>query len=164
MMDIGTNKQHFLMTGGIFAHEEAHVVTTILGSCISVCLWDPVGKVGGINHYMLPLWNGEGLATPKYGSIAIPKLIEKMIGLGCSKKNLRAKIFGGGEVFNGSSFPVKIGDRNIHLAQDLLEAEKIPVVGFDMGGKTGRKILYHTGTGDVLVKRLKQQVDDVKTS
>jgi chemotaxis protein CheD len=113
---------------------------------------------------MLPLWNGEGLATPKYGSIAIPKLIEKMIGLGCSKKNLRAKIFGGGEVFNGSSFPVKIGDRNIHLAQDLLEAEKIPVVGFDMGGKTGRKILYHTGTGDVLVKRLKQQVDDVKTS
>lgn len=162
MMDIKNKKQYYLMSGSIFIHEEAYIVTTVLGSCVSVCLWDTVKKMGGINHYMLPFWNGEGLASPKYGTIAIPKMIEKMIELGSFKRNLQAKIFGGGEVFGKSNAAMNIGARNILIAQDVLERERIPIMSSDVGGKTGRKIVYDLYTGSVLVKRLHMQIDDIK--
>jgi chemotaxis protein CheD len=162
MIDIQTDRQHFLLSGSIFVQQEAFAVTTVLGSCVSVCLWDPVKKIGGINHYMLPLWNGEGLASPKYGSIAIPKMIERMLALGTAKTNLQAKIFGGGDMFGVTQASMQVGERNIILAWDVLETERIRVVGSDVGGKTGRKIIYNTGTGGVLVKRLTKQIDDIK--
>ena len=70
----------------LFANITPTVVTTILGSCVSVCFSDPVMKMGGINHYMLPYWNGQGLASPKFGNIAIEKLLEKMISMGVIKE------------------------------------------------------------------------------
>ena len=91
-------KTHFLYPGALYAQKGECVVSTILGSCVSVCLWDPLLKIGGINHYMLALWNGEGLPSPKYGNIAITKLIEKMLSLGRRKGDLKAMVFGGGEV------------------------------------------------------------------
>jgi len=153
---------HYLLPGNLFANREPHVVTTVLGSCVSVCLWDPITKVGGINHFMLPFWNGEGLASPKYGNIAIIKLIEKMLELGCEKRNLRAKIFGGGEMFRVSNAVMNIGERNIQLALEILKEEKIPIIASDVAGKTGRKILYDTGTGGISMKRLAKMIDDVK--
>jgi chemotaxis protein CheD len=162
MMDIKIDKQHFLMSGNIFVHEDPYIITTVLGSCVSVCLWDSLTKIGGINHYMLPFWNGEGLASPKYGSIAIPKMVDKMVELGSAKRNLRAKIFGGGEVLRITNAVMNIGERNVFLAQDMLERENIPVVGSDVGGKTGRKIIYDIRTGSVYVKKLVKQIDDIK--
>jgi chemotaxis protein CheD len=162
IMDIKNNKQYYLMSGSIFVPEEAYLVMTVLGSCVSVCLWDSVKKIGGINHYMLPFWNGEGLASPKYGTIAIPKLLEKMIGLGAVKRNLQAKIFGGGEVFGKPNAVMNIGARNILIAQSVLEREHIPIVSADVGGKTGRKIVYDLVTGSVFVKKLNTQIDDIK--
>jgi chemotaxis protein CheD len=88
---------HFLYPSALFASRERHKVSTILGSCVAVCLYDPIAQIGGINHFMLPFWNGQGLASPKYGNIAIERLVEKMISLGCKKNNLKAKVFGGGE-------------------------------------------------------------------
>ena len=155
-------KNHYLLPGSLFAHPEAHVITTVLGSCISVCLWDPLLRIGGINHFMLPLWNGEGLASPKYGNIAISKLIDKMLDFGCERRNLRAKMFGGSEMFKTTNALMNIGERNIVLAEDILREEKIPILVSDVGGKAGRKIIYHTETGSVLMKRLSQQVDDIK--
>jgi chemotaxis protein CheD len=61
-----TNNSHFLYPAALFASSQPYVINTILGSCVAVCLWDPVYKVGGMAHYMLPLWNGEGLASPKW--------------------------------------------------------------------------------------------------
>ena len=86
-------EQHYLYPSALFASARPHKVVTVLGSCVSVCLWDPFLRIGGINHYMLPLWNGEGLASPKYGNIAIEKLIERMLYLGSRKSNLQAKIW-----------------------------------------------------------------------
>ena len=63
----GNPPKLFLQPCTIFVHREEHWVSTILGSCISLCLWDPKLGAGGINHYMLPLWNGEGLPTPNTG-------------------------------------------------------------------------------------------------
>jgi chemotaxis protein CheD len=162
MIDIKNKKQHYLMSGNIFVHEEAYIVTTVLGSCVSVCIWDCAKKIGGINHYMLPFWNGEGLASPKYGTIAIPKMIEKMVDLGSIKRNLQAKIFGGGEVFGKPNALMNIGERNILIAERMLGKENIPILSADVGGKTGRKIVYDFYTGNVFVKKLNAQIDDIK--
>lgn len=157
-----TTNTHYLMAGSLFAQPEPHVITTVLGSCVSVCLWDAQRQHGGINHYMLPFWNGEGLASPRFGNIAIAKLIERLLELGSEKRNLRAKIFGGGVVLNVSNSFMNIGERNIELAEDQLRSEGIPIISADTGGRTGRKIIFNTGTGVVLVKRLAQQIDDIK--
>ncbi|NOZ69200.1 MAG: chemotaxis protein CheD [Deferribacteres bacterium] len=149
-----TTKTHFLHPGAIFAVKEEYIVTTIVGSCIAVCLWDPVLMIGGINHYMLALWNGEGLPSPRYGNIAIPKLIEKMLMLGCNKNNLKAKIFGGASLINSSSGLLNVGTRNIMLAEDMLKEEKLPIISRDVDGNFGRKIIFNTKTGGVLLKRV----------
>lgn len=149
-------KNHFLYQSAIFARREAHLVTTILGSCVSVCLWDPVLRVGGINHYLLPLWNGDGLASPKFGNIAIERLIKKMVDIGCGKKNLKSKIFGGASVITNAKGLINIGERNISLAEDMLREEKIAIISKDVGGSLGRKIIFDTGSGSVLVKKIGQ--------
>ncbi len=153
---------HYLLAGSLMAPAQPHVITTVLGSCVSVCLWDCVLRIGGMNHYMLPLWNGEGLASPKYGNIAVAKLLEQLQDLGSNKRNLRAKIFGGGVVLNVTNPFMNIGERNVRLAEDVLRQENIPIVSSDTGGRTGRKVIFHTENGIVLVKKLAQQIDDIR--
>ena len=149
-------KTHFLHPGGIFADKSESVVTTILGSCVSVCLLDPVLQIGGINHYMLALWNGEGLPSPRYGNIAITKLIEKMLSLGSKKANLQAKIFGGASLMQNSSGILNIGKRNITIALDMLLDANIRIISRDLDGTAGRKIILNTKTGTVLLKKVKK--------
>lgn len=145
---------HYLFPGNIFAHREPYIVTTVLGSCISVTLFDAINRIGGINHYMLPLWNGEGLPTPKYGNIAISKLLDKLMSLGADRRNIKAKVIGGASMYGKSKGFIDIGGRNIAVAEDCLKEEGIPVVSSDTGGIRGRKILFFTETGIVRVKTL----------
>jgi len=152
------NQQHFLYPSTLFVSNAPSVVTTILGSCVAVCLYDPILKIGGINHYMLPLWNGEGLASPKYGNIAIEKLVEKMYQQGSKKTNLVAKVFGGGEVIDTTIKQFNIGERNIKIALEMLEMYNIPIVAQSVGGKFGRKIQYTTNTGEVKHKFIERNV------
>ena len=146
--------QHFLYPSTFFASKDPYVVKTILGSCVAICLWDPVTKIGGINHYMLPNWSGNDLASPKYGNIAIDKLLERMAQLGAKRENLKAKIFGGGELIESKANGAYIGERNIRVARMILEEKKIPVVASSTGGKKGRKILFFTDSGEVRHKFL----------
>lgn len=155
MDDLST---HFLYPAALFASKSPHRVSTILGSCVAVCLYDPQLNIGGINHFMLPFWNGQGLASPKYGNIAIERLLEKMLSLGCQKKNLKAKVFGGGEVIETNISQFHIGERNIQIALELLEELKIPIVAKSLGGKLGRKIEYNTQTGEVKQKYIERSV------
>lgn len=143
------NHQHFLYPATLFASNTPSMVSTILGSCVAVCFYDSILQIGGINHYMLPLWNGQGLPSPKYGNIAIEKLLEKMYQMGSQKKNLKAKVFGGGEVIETNIKQFNIGERNIEIAIELLREYKIPIVAQSVGGKLGRKIEYNTATGEV---------------
>lgn len=146
--------QHFLYPSTLFASKEPYVVKTILGSCVAICLWDPVTKIGGINHYMLPTWSGNDLASPKYGNIAIDKLLERMAHLGAKRENLKAKIFGGGELIQSGANGTLIGERNIRVARLILEEKEIPVVASSTGGRKGRKILFFTDSGEVRHKFL----------
>ena len=150
-------ESHFLYPAALFASKQPYKVNTILGSCIAVCLWDRKLKTGGMCHYMLPLWNGEGLASPKYGNIAIEKLLEKMYSFGSEKKYIVAKVFGGGEVIQTKIPHFKIGERNIQLAWEQLKEMKIPIISSSVGGKNGRKIIFYTETGEVKQRFVKGQ-------
>lgn len=145
--------KHFLFPGTIFADPRNYQISTILGSCVAVCLWDSVMRIGGVNHYMLPLWNGEGLATPKFGNIAIEKLLARMFAMGCRREQLVAKVFGGANLMGTGKEVFLIGDRNVLLAYQMLEEYGIPVVAGDVGGRTGRKIILQAESGVVLVGR-----------
>jgi chemotaxis protein CheD len=144
---------HYLYPGMLFAEPQPHRVTTVLGSCVAVCLFDPVSRIGGINHYMLALWNGEGLPTPRYGNVAIDALIERLLGFGCLATRLQAKVFGGSAMWDSTSGLTSIGERNIELAWRILDGRGIPVVAQDVGGAVSRKIILMTGTGEVLLRR-----------
>ncbi len=146
-------KRHYLYPGTLFVHRQAHLVTTVLGSCISVCIWNQTSQLGGINHYLLPLWNGEGLPTPKYGNIAIAKLVEKVRALSNPGDRLIAKVFGGASMWEKTEGLLAIGQRNIEFAIEALESHKIPIVGSDMGGYHGRKVIFNSGDGTVLMRR-----------
>lgn len=145
----------YLHPGQLFASPESYAVTTILGSCVAVCLWDPVTKIGGINHFLLPSFSGEGVASPRFGNIAIKELLDQLAQLGSHKHNLLAKIFGGACVLEAfRNRQNHLGMKNIEIAQQLLEADSIPLVGHDVGGQRGRKLIFHTDDGSAWVKAL----------
>ena len=142
----------YLYPGSIFVHTDSFAVKTVLGSCVSVCLWDPVLKAGGINHYQLTFWNGKGLPTPKYGNIAIKRLIEKMSIIGSLKTNLKAKVFGGASVLSTFSDIFAIGKENVMLAKNTLAEHGIPIINCNVGGINGRIVVFYTHSGTALVK------------
>nr|CRH04837.1 putative chemoreceptor glutamine deamidase CheD [cheD] [Candidatus Magnetococcus massalia] len=147
--------KHFLLPGAIFVKAGHFQISTVLGSCIAVCLWDPRTKQGGMNHFKLPLWNGDGLASPKFGNIAIEKLIEGMVEIGCDKKALQAKVFGGAAVLKNGGGLLNVGQRNVQVAQDMLKQHRIPILASDLGGEVSRKIIMDTQQGSILMKRAK---------
>ncbi len=147
-------KSKFIYPAGLTVEQEPHLLSTLLGSCVSVCLWDKKYKIGGMNHFLLPLWNGDGLASPKYGNIAIEVLIEKMKQLGSSPENLIAKFFGGASMLNSHSVVLNIGLRNAELAHKMLTKYGLQIVASNTGGVLGRKVLFNTSTGEVFLKFL----------
>jgi chemotaxis protein CheD len=148
--------KHYLFPSAIFVDREPYRIDTILGSCVAVCLYDVKLKFGGMNHYMLPLWNGDGLASPKYGNIANDKLLQKMLNLGSWKQNIVAKVFGGANQFG----VVNVGERNIQMAREQLEMMGIRIVAESLGGKVGRKIRFDTYTGEVQMRYLISKNDE----
>lgn len=156
-----TDQHHYLYPGTIHICRENCTVLTILGSCVAVCLWDAERRIGGMNHYMLPLWNGKGLASPKYGNIAIPRLYDKVVGMGARPSHLAAKVFGGASVLHAENNVFSIGTQNVRLAFDMLKELSIPVTNSSTGGYQGRKIIFTTTDGIVKMKFIRP--DLIKT-
>jgi chemotaxis protein CheD len=154
-LDGGARTKVYLHPGQLFASVQISAVTTILGSCVSLCLWDPGTKIGGINHYLLPFWVGDDMASPRFGTVAIETLIEKVISLGAHKTRLQAKIFGGACVIEAfRERKDHIGIVNARLAENLLRVHGIPVVEQDLAGRRGRKLIFYTDDGTSWVKYL----------
>lgn len=147
--------QHHLHAGQIAAFAAPTEIATILGSCVAVCLWDEGAGVGGMNHFLLPHWVGNGLASPRFGNIAVGSLIEQLLALGGRMDRLKAKLFGGACVINAAG-PGRdhLGTKNVEVALRILEREGIRVTALDTGGRRARKLLFYTDGGDAWVKRL----------
>lgn len=149
-----SRSDYYLHPSSLLVSKDIQWVTTVLGSCVSVCFCDPKKNIGGITHYMLPYWNGDGLESPKYGNVAILELFNKMLDLGVKKEDIVCKVFGGAEVLSEQKSLFDVGQRNIDLAFRVVSELGISVAGYSIGGKLGRKIHFNTGTGEVLQKYL----------
>lgn len=133
------------------------LMTAGLGSCIGICIHDPIGKVGGMAHIMLPTANGniEGNLA-KYADTAVEILIGDILRLGATKSRLRAKIAGGAQMFSFPGKPpvLKIGDRNAEAVEVELKRLGVPLLISDVGGSFGRTIHFNVGTGELKVRTI----------
>jgi chemotaxis protein CheD len=143
----------YLQPGQVLACSEPTTVTTILGSCVAVCLWDNRRGMGGVNHYLLPRPSGQEQSA-RFGPIAIARTLERLLALDCSPRDLQAKLFGGAWILATPSGSEHIGLQNVRLARERLAEAGIPIVAEDVGGNRGRKLVFHTDTGIALVKKL----------
>lgn len=142
----------FIHVGQLHVDKAPAKISTVLGSCVAVCLYDQKNKIGGMNHYLLPFWNGNGLQSPKFGNISIPRLIEHMIQEGANPKFMQAKIFGGASLNIKTTSNMMIGEKNIMVAREILQEYRIAIVAEDVGEKQGRKIQFNLEEGKVLLK------------
>lgn len=134
--------------------ENPSILRTILGSCIGICIYDRVKKMGGLAHILLPLDTTNGANPEKYADTAIPFLIQRLLKEGCTRNNMSAKIAGGASMFKFQSNVTlgQIGDRNIEETKKVLEQLKIPLLAEDTGGNTGRVIDFFLDDGRMKIK------------
>ena len=125
---------------------EREVFTTILGSCVSICLFDPEQAIGGMNHILLPSGSNATSSDMVYGVQSMELLINAMIKRGGMKNRLEAKVFGGADMLGGLS---TVGNRNAKFAADFLKSEDIPVVSESLGGDQARRIRFWPASGKV---------------
>ncbi len=150
--------------GDQHATKDACVISTLLGSCVACCLWDPETKVAGMNHFLLanrryaremPVSLTE---AGRYGVQSMEMLINAMIKLGADKRRLHAKAFGGGQVLislSKDNFNC-VGNVNERFIREFLKAEGIPLDSEDLGGELGRVIRFRTDTYTVYRRFVKK--------
>jgi len=143
-----------LHPGQIFIATEPATVMTILGSCVAVCLWDPLAKIAGINHFLLPSIPISSTKDARYGNTAMQRLVDDIIDRGASKHRLMAKVFGGANVILAFVPKKPIGTQNVEIAREILARNGIEIVSEQTGGRHGRKLHFDTATGAVRIKEL----------
>lgn len=145
----------YVHVGQIFTSAQPHTVSTILGSCVAVCLFDPVLGAGGLNHFLLPQCVSNGVSSPRFGNVAIAQLIAEMQRHGSSASRIQAKVFGGASVIETAPREDgSLGMQNVTLARRMLWEAGIPVIAEDVGGSQGRKLVFQTATGAAWVRKL----------
>lgn len=144
-----------ILPGQYHAAVDDILIVTVLGSCVSACLWDPVRRIGGMNHFMLPGNSGTsaGATSATLGLYAMEVLINRMLKLGAERKRLVAKVFGGASVLEGMD-ALNVGTQNGAFVLEFLAEEGIPVAAQDLYDVCPRKVYFFTATGKVMVKRL----------
>jgi chemotaxis protein CheD len=151
--DVGAREQVYLHAGQLVTAATPTAITTVLGSCVAVCLYDPTAGVGGMNHFLLPL-HVERERSARFGTVAVPQLVEAVVRAGGSRGALVAKVFGGASVIAAARNGRKLGEENAELALRLLEDARIPVLDRDVGGNRGRKLVFLADEGTAWVRHL----------
>lgn len=134
------------------------LITLGLGSCVGVALYDQRSRISGMAHIMLPssLQSKRRENIAKFADTAIDKLICDMVGLGAYRDYIMAKLAGGAQMFSFSSSTdiMRIGERNVAAAKEMLKRYGIPIVSEDVGGNYGRTIELYSDDGRLLVKTI----------
>jgi chemotaxis protein CheD len=146
-----------ILPGEFFVSASPMIVYTVLGSCISACIRDPVVGVGGMNHFMLPKPKDDGNdswgESTRYGSYAMESLINEILKQGGLKSRLEVKLFGAGKIYEGN---IDIGARNAEWVLGFLKTEGLTPVKTDLGDVCPRKVYYFTDSGRVLMKKIER--------
>jgi chemotaxis protein CheD len=153
-----------VLPGEFYVSEQEEMVSTVLGSCVSVCIHDPRRGIGGMNHFMLPeprgdrdSWSSTIGRAARYGSDAMEQLINAILGAGSQRADLQLKVFGGGRVLAQLT---DIGQRNIDFVQRYVAAEKLTVCAADLGDVYPRQVQFFPHSGRARVRLLRRH-DDV---
>lgn len=156
-----------IMPGEYYYTSKKEYIATTLGSCVSACIWDERNKIGGMNHFMLPLtdksssdvtWGAMPSAASRYGNYAMEYLINEMIKHGADKNEFKVKVFGGGKIIEGMG---DVGKRNIDFILDYLKIESLNIISQDLGDLFARKVLFDPISGKAWVKKV---VDENKSN
>jgi len=147
----------FLAPGQLTVQTRALKIKTIVGSCVAVCLYDPQARIGGLNHYLLARPGPSDPADTRFGTCAMEQLVARMRQAGARLPRLQAAVVGGGHPID-LEHADRIGAENVAVALAVLNAHHIRVVRQETGGDHGRKLLFDTGTGELLVRRLRRGV------
>ena len=136
-----------------------------LGSCINLCAYDPISKVAGMAHIVLPESNhsNQGKATAKYADIAVPLLLEEMVRLGAVKSRLVVKLTGGAQMIQAAGFETTLdmGARNLEMTKKALASEDIRISGADTGGTQGRSVWLSVDSGKVMVRTAGKELEEL---
>ena len=154
-----------VLPGDFYVSDREELVSTVLGSCIAVCIHDVRRRLGGMNHFMLPepmgerdSWSSTVGRAARYGSDAMEQLINAIIKAGGQRADLRVKVFGGGRVLKQMS---DVGRRNIEFVQRYIVTEQLLLVASDLGDIHPRQVQFFPQSGRARV-RLLQRRDDHK--
>jgi chemotaxis protein CheD len=154
-----------ILPGEFFVSDQPMIVYTVLGSCISACIRDPIVGVGGMNHFMLPKPKEVGIdswgESTRYGSYAMEALINEILKRGGVKSRLEVKLFGAGRIYDGS---MDVGARNAEWVLEYVRIEGLTTCKTDLGDVLPRKIYYFTESGRVLMKKIEKVKNDTITT
>jgi chemotaxis protein CheD len=145
--------------------EADEMLVTILGSCVTACIRDPLLGIGGMNHFMLPEAVGSGgwdsaSASMRYGNVAMERLINDILARGGVRQRLEIKVFGGGNVMGGTA---NIGHRNAEFVEDYLAAENLAIAASHLRGHLPRRVHYFPISGKVLLLELQRTEQEAVT-
>lgn len=145
-----------ILPGEFYVTREQERIETVLGSCISACVRDPLAGVGGMNHFMLPVEKNSARDVAlsdanRYGNYAMENMVNELLRVGAKRERLEFKIFGGGRIMSSMT---NIGWYNIGFVFDYISTEGFKVVSQDIGDVYPRKVMYYPLTGRVRVRRL----------
>jgi chemotaxis protein CheD len=156
-MSAGANtpqiKEYFLNSGYIYVPLTPTLISTVLGSCVAVCVWDRKREYGGMNHFLYPSTQNPKEATAKFGNVATKTLIRLFLDEGSKRENLEAQIFGGANPPKAAPDFRKISRDNIAVARSILHKSRIPIISEDVGGERGRKLVFNSLTGEIIIIR-----------
>jgi chemotaxis protein CheD len=150
----------FLQPGELFVADASFRIRTLLGSCVSITLWHPGARVGGMSHFLLPRRGGQATGSDldgRYGDEALLMMMRELHLVGVSPAQCQAKIFGGGNMFPGyaASRGIQVGQRNGEAARQLLQALNIPVVSESLFGDGHRQVIFEVRSGDVWLNQVR---------
>ncbi|HEB72351.1 MAG TPA: response regulator [Nitrospirae bacterium] len=146
-------KKIFVLPGEIALTKQSAEISTLLGSCVAVCLYNKKLKFGGMNHFMLSTGGNKSMAG-KYGDYSTRKLIDSMLRVDGNVNNLEASVYGGGAVVGHLSAGFNIGEKNIKIAVDILRERKIKIKTQKTGGDSGMKVYFNNHTGSIEVRMI----------
>ncbi|MDC3332781.1 chemoreceptor glutamine deamidase CheD [bacterium] len=161
-----------LLPGDFYVTAQSEAITTVLGSCISACIWDEKKRIGGMNHFMLPTthdsanqvqWGNRNIpgGATRYGNYAMEHLINEILKHGGQRENLKVKLFGGAKIIANMS---DVGKKNSDFALDYIKTENLCLISDDLYNNYPRKIFFDPLTGRAFMKRLKSLHNDTVVS
>jgi chemotaxis protein CheD len=143
---------YFLEPGYILVPDTSVSISSVIGSGVSICMFDRKKKIGGMNHFIFPYNATRGKTTALYGNVATITLVKMMLARESSIKSLEAQIYGG--AYPPEKNSEDIGRKNIEMARKILLKNQIPITSQDVGGEKGRKVVFNASTNEVAILKV----------